>query len=215
MKWKHCMFPAGNRVEIKKVTECFAPGSINPISMMLMTPELACEAELGFLELLDSASGYRGLSVLLADGCVDSWLLGLASAVDIVLVSERSVFSAKGLSGRSAEAVALMLSQVVGKCGAMSILLDKEIPAARMYELGLVARIVKGKELQSPEEFIEGLFSEVVLETIPKLKRTWAKQKGLVKADGLAVERLEFRDCFEEGAVADITGYLINRVGSR
>lgn len=211
MRWRHNHSSEGDKVSPKDLLACLDADSKLPVSMLIKGVERQTADDEKAVELFRVIRAYRGLTIFLVDGFVGGWPVGLAAVADLTIATRSSVFSFGRLGEHSASFVSSAIARLIGKARTIQILLDGEVSAGSLHEYGLVARLVSSREMRDPARMVEELFSDVVLDSVVRLKEAWNRQTARTIPDALAVERLEFRRCFMEGAADNIADFLGKR----
>ncbi len=208
VQWRILSLAPGAVVSPAELIGHFQPESSQPAAVALLSARPATAGDAESAELILRVGTCAGLTALLLDGRAEGWILGLAAAVDLLYATGSSSFSAEGAGVETGFVTAELLGRTIGKARAIEVLIAGELGAERMLEHGMVSGLVGDEELADPGAFLEGLLPRRVVETVPRLKRTWAGQSGRQVEELLAVERLEFQRCFREGAAESIARYL-------
>ena len=211
MKWKQVDLFNNKAVHPSDLFPHFQADETKPVAILIDVSSVSgCEDEESY-GLLSSIGSYEGLTLLLCKGCGESWTLGLAACVDIVIAATNSSFTLDNIGEKTAGVTAVRLAHSIGKARAMQILADGGITAERLQSYGIVSKLVQIGEIARPEQLIDDLFSENTTAAAVRLKRTWLASEGRSIEEAMAAERIEFQRCFREGAAAEIAEYLSNR----
>ena len=212
MQWRIRSFAQGAVVSPAELINHFQPECAEPTAVTLLSARLEPAGDIESVELILRVSSYAGLTALLLDGRAEGWALGLAAAVDLLYATGTSSFTVDDVGVETGFVTAELLGRAIGKAGAIEVLIAGEVGAERMREHGLVSGLIGDEELADPEAFLKGLLPQRVIDTVPRLKRTWAGQCGRQVEGRLAMERLEFQRCFQKGAAKSIASYLRKRM---